>query len=98
MIWTENNKQVPAGSKVATVTFGGRTYDVWKTGSYIAFVPRVAMTSGSLDLQAIFKWIISKGWIPSSSTVGQIDYGVEIVSTGGSNATFTFTDFSITSN
>jgi hypothetical protein len=99
MIWTENYKQVPAGSKVTKVTFGGRTYDVWKTSdnSYIAFVPRAVMTSGNLNLLEFFNWTISKGWLPANSTLGQIDYGVEICSTKNRPATFNFTDFSITS-
>jgi hypothetical protein len=100
MIWTENYNQVPAGSKAATTTFGGMTYDVYKTSSnsYIAFVPNAPLTSGTLDLLAIFNWTISKGWLAASSTLGQIDFGVEIVSTDGKDVTFTFTDFSITSN
>jgi Glycosyl hydrolase family 12 len=99
MIWTENYKQVPAGSKVTKVTFGGRTYDVWKTSDnkYIAFVPKAVTTSGSLDLLQFFNWTISKGWLPANSTLGQIDYGVEICSTNNRPATFHFTDFSITS-
>ena len=36
--------------------------------------------------------------IPSTSTLGQIDYGAEIVSTGGSPATFSFTDFSVSTS
>jgi hypothetical protein len=100
MIWTENYNQVPAGSKTATVTFGGRTFDVWKTSDshYIAFVPTVVMTSGTLDILEIFKWTMSRGWLAANSTLGQLDFGVEIVSTNGANATFYFNDFSITTN
>jgi hypothetical protein len=39
-----------------------------------------------------------QGWLPGNSTLGQIDWGVEIVSTNGTNAAFKCTDFSITSN
>ena len=101
MIWTENYRQVPAGSKAASVTFAGRTYEVWKANwdwTYIALVPTTAMTSGSLDLLEILKWILSKGWIPSGSTIAQICYGVEIVSTDGADARFTFTDFSLSTS
>jgi Glycosyl hydrolase family 12 len=100
MIWTENYNQVPAGSQVASVIFGGRTYNVWKTSdsSYIAFVPTVVFTSGTVDLLEIFNWTISKGWLPANSTLGQICFGVEIVATNGGNATFQFTDFSIASS
>jgi hypothetical protein len=41
---------------------------------------------------------MAQGWLPSNSTLGQIDFGVEIVSTNGAAATFQSTDFSITTN
>ena len=100
MIWNENYKQVPGGSLAASVTLGGRAYNVYKTSSngYIAFVPTAVFTSGTVDILEIFKWTMSKGWLPANSTLGQIDFGVEIVSTNGANATFKCTDFSITGN
>lgn len=100
MIWTENYKQVPAGSLSATVTLGGHTYNVYKTSNngYIAFVPTAIFTSGTIDVLEIFNWTISKGWLPANSTLGQLDFGVEIVSTNSTNAVFKFTDFSITTN
>ncbi len=98
MVWTENYKQVPFGDTVARVTFGAVTYDVWKAtdNSYIAFVPTKAMTSGSLDLLQMFRWLMSKGWLSSTSTMGQIGFGVEVVSTNNTNATFSVTNFSVT--
>ncbi|HEY7175398.1 MAG TPA: hypothetical protein VH442_10815 [Micromonosporaceae bacterium] len=97
MIWTENFHQVPAGDKVRTVAFGGRTYNVWKTADsgYIAFVPTAVITAGTLNLLEMFKWTMAQGWLAASSTLDQICYGVEIVSTGGANQTFDFTNFSI---
>ena len=100
MIWTDNFNQVPAGSRAATATLGGRSYEVWKTSGngYIAFVPGAPLTSGTLDLLEIFNWTLAQGWLPGNSTLGQICFGVEIVATGGGDATFRFTDFSITSS
>jgi len=95
MIWTQNHGQSPSGSVEGAATFGGRTYKVWKSGSYIAFVANANFTSGTLNLLEVFNWIITKGWIPANSTLGQIDYGAEIVSTGGSPATFSFTNFAV---
>lgn len=43
---------------------------------------------------AFFQWIMEQGWIPNSTTLGQVDYGVELVSTNGAPATFSFSDFS----
>jgi len=97
MIWVDNYKQVPAGSKVATQTFGGHTYDVWRTGdgSYVAFVASANFTSGTIDLLQIFQWMMSKGYLAANATMSQIDFGIEICSTNGADATWQVTDFSI---
>jgi len=98
MIWNENFHQVPSGPAVDRVVFGGRTYDVHTASEhhYIAFVPTIPFTYGTLDILEFLHWAIAKGWLPAASTLGAIDLGVEIVSTDGSPATFRFTDFSIT--
>ncbi len=99
MIWTDNYRQVPAGSRVATgLSFAGRTWSLYATGDneYLAFVPSQPMTRGSLDITAFLNYLVAKGRVPASSTLGQICFGVEIVSTDGKPATFRFTDFSVT--
>lgn len=97
MIWTENWNQTPAGSKVGSVQVAGKTWDFWATGKndILTFVSPQPMTSGSLDLKAVLTWLSQQGRIPANSTLGQICYGVEVVSTNGQAATFKFTDFSI---
>lgn len=98
MIWTENFHQTPSGSVAASVTLGGRGYQVWKSGSYIAFVADANFTSGTMNLLQFYDWIIGQGWIPASSGLGQIDYGAELVSTNSAPATFSFTNFSISTS
>jgi hypothetical protein len=98
MIWTDNFNQVPSGSVQETFMLGGQSYQVWKSGNYIAFVDTTNVTSGTLDLLAIFNHLIAKGWVPSNATLGAIDYGVELVSTGGMDATFAVTGFSLTTS
>lgn len=98
MVWTENHGQRPSGSVQGTATISGRTYTVWRSGSYVAFVASSNFTSGSVNLLAVFDWIIGKGWMPASSTLGQIDYGTEIVSTGGAPATFAVHNFSVSTS
>jgi len=95
MIWTDNYHQVPWGTNEGTVTFGGRTYTAWRNGSWIAFVANSNFSSGTMDLLAFFKWIMSKGWIPGNSTLGAVDYGVELVSTNGVPQTFSFSNFTV---
>ena len=95
MIWNDNQKQVPSGSPQGTVTFDGRAYTAWKSDGYVAFVANSNFSSGTLNLLAFFQWIMSKGWIPSNSTLGAVDYGVELVSTNGVPQTFTFSNFTV---
>jgi hypothetical protein len=101
MIWTDNHKQVPAGSRFASnVSLGGRAWDVYATSGngYIAFIPSggASYASGTVDLKAMLNYLVSQGRRAASDTVDQICYGVEIVDTGGTPATWNFTDFSIT--
>jgi hypothetical protein len=98
MIWTDNFRQVPAGSRIATVRLSGRTWRVYATrdNSYIAFVPRQRLTRGSLRLKQMLTWLVGRGRLEPDVTLGQICFGFEVVSTGGSPATFSVSDFSVT--
>lgn len=101
MIWVDNYHQTPAGKKVASsVPLGGRTYDVWWSSSsgYIVFDANNTFTSGTVDILQIFNYAIQQTWLPATSTLGQINLGVEICSTGGNDATWYFNDFSVTTN
>jgi hypothetical protein len=97
MIWTENFHQAPGGRYVQDATFGGRNYKVYKTPNnrYIALVAASPLDSGSIDLLEIIKWTIAKEWLPGKSTLGQICFGVETVSTDDAEAKFEVTAFSI---
>ncbi|NYD43072.1 hypothetical protein [Nocardioides panaciterrulae] len=101
MIWTENFHQVPSGSgasHVATRRFGGHRWKVWATddNGYIAFVPAHRLTHGKLALKKMLDWLVARGHLPHDVTLGAIDFGFEIVSTGGSPARFKVNDFSLT--
>jgi hypothetical protein len=104
MIWVDDYNQVPGGSKVASaVALGGRSYDVWwapssGTGGYVVFDTTATLTSGTVDLLGIFQYAAAHGWLPKASTVDQLSFGVEICSTGGKDATWTFQNYSITAH
>jgi hypothetical protein len=97
MIWTDNFHQVPSGSLVATRNFSGYQWKVWATddNGYIAFVPSHRLTHGTLGLKKMLDWLVATGHLESDVTVGQICYGVEVVSTNGSPATFKINNFSL---
>ena len=103
MIWVDNYNQTPAGTKVATdVSLGGRSYDVWwdphgtSGGGYVVFYANTTFTSGTVDLLQIFNYGAAHGWLPTTSTVGQLSFGIEVCSTNGQTATWTISDYAIT--
>jgi hypothetical protein len=98
MIWTQNHGQTPGGSLIASdIKISGRSWDLWASSdnSYIAFVPSDgrAYPSGTLDLTAFFNYLIQQGRVLSTSTLSQIDYGIEVVSTGGGTVRYNVTNF-----
>ena len=99
MIWTDNHGQTPAGSQMASVTFDGQSYSVWQaTGGPITFVSDTNVTGGDLNLLPFFQWLISQGYEPANSTLDQVAYGAEIVSTNATQETFGFSNFSVSSS
>lgn len=66
MIWTDNYKQVPAGSLIAKrQKFSGHFWEVYTTADkgYVAFVPSVPLTRGTLGFKAMLSWlrVITRG-------------------------------------
>ena len=105
MIWVDNYNQVPAGTKFATaVALDSRTYDVYyeadngNGGHYVAFVADDNFSSGTVDLLAFFNYAVAQSWIPATAPLNQVCFGVEICETNGADATFEFTNFSITAD
>ena len=99
MIWTYNQGQRPAGSVAASsLQFAGQTWTLWATedNHILSFVPATNMASGTVNIRAMLDYLISRGRVPADPSLGQIGYGVEIVSTNAVPATFNFTDFSLT--
>jgi hypothetical protein len=98
MIWTYNNGQTPSGSPSGSFADAGHTYDVYRSPQpyqYIAFVDRSNNLSGHVNLLDFFRYVISRGWMLSSSTLYQICNGVELVSTNSRPEKFTINNFSI---
>ena len=98
MIWTYNNGRTPGGSPSGSFTDADHTYDVYRSSppyQYIAFVDRRNNLLGKVNLLDFFKYVISRGWMPSSSALYQICNGVELVSTNSRPEKFTIDNFSI---
>lgn len=96
MIWLNYRDTTPIGSKVATASLAGTTWDVWygehdgfKTVSYI----RTNTTSMSFDINDFMKDTIQRGYAKSSDYLLGIQAGFEIWS--GSGAGFSVDSFDV---
>ncbi len=85
MIWVDNHGQAPAGSKVATTTFSGATWDLYETSnrSYMAFVREGNASAGTVDLFAALNYLEGRGDLAASDVLWQVNFGWEICSTAG---------------
>jgi hypothetical protein len=94
MIWTKWTSGVgPWGTLYQNnVSIGGTTYNVYQPGGPWSFLRTSQASSGSVDLAAIFKWLVNNGKL-GNGTVGQCQFGVEITSGTG---TWTVNSCSIT--
>lgn len=54
------------------------------------------ITRGSVDIYAMLEWLVTNGYLPSKSTLTQLEYGFEIASTGGVSERFQVTGWSLT--
>lgn len=99
MLWVDNHGQTPAGSKVATTTFSGATWDLYETSdrSYMAFVREGNASSGTVDLFAALNFLKGRGDLAASDVLWQVNFGWEICSTAGVPETFTISNYSLTS-
>jgi len=70
-------------------------YHSWPPYQYIAFVDRSNRLSGRVNLLDFFNYVISRGWMPRSSTLYQICHGVELVSTNSRPEKFTINNFAV---
>jgi hypothetical protein len=101
MIWTDNHRQVPAGRVVKRgVRFSHRTWRLWASGDhhYLALVPDKPLGHGQIALKKRFSYLVAHGYLARGSTLGQVCFGYEIVSTNGTSQRFKIDRFSVTSS
>ncbi|WP_158839897.1 glycoside hydrolase family 12 protein [Saccharothrix deserti] len=99
MIWVNKQGAVgPIGSREATATVGGHTWDVYRgsngSNAVFSFVRTSNTNAGTVDVLAVLKWIQARGWY-GDVTVGDVQFGFEITSASG-GMDFVSNSFSIT--
>jgi hypothetical protein len=97
MVWMNERGAGPLGSKVATASVGGSTWNVYNgsngSNKVFSFVRTSGTDSGSVDILAVLKWVEAKGWF-GNITLGQVQFGFEISGTSGTQ-TFKVNSYSV---
>lgn len=100
MIWNEwhGSQSYWATAATTAVTISGVPYHFVIIGSseYV-FVRDTQVKTGSVDILAALKWLVSKGYYSNSDVPTQIEYGVEICGTSGTQR-FDTTAFTVNVN
>jgi hypothetical protein len=87
MLWMNKTGAVgPLGSRQTSATVGGHTWDVFRgsngSNQVFSFVRQGNVTSGSVDILAVLRWLQARGWF-GNVTLGQVQFGFEITSSSG---------------
>jgi len=93
MIWVDNHGQTPAGRIISHATIFGQHFAVWGSGPTFTFALDHNETSGVTHILATLQWMMEHGYVSSSATLAQVDFGWEVASTGGSPMNFTMTNY-----
>lgn len=101
MIWMNKQGAVgPIGSKQATATIGGHTWDVYRgsngSNAVFSFVRTSNTNSGWVDVLAVMNWIKNRGWY-GDVTINDVQFGFEITSSSG-GMNFTTNSYSVSSS
>lgn len=89
MLWVNYNGSVgPIGSYQDNVTVGGSNWNVYKgtngSNQVFSFLRTSDSNSGTVDVKPILSWIAhTKGWMPGSETIGDVQFGYEVTSSSG---------------
>jgi hypothetical protein len=85
MIWNEWNGGPGywAGQAKTAVSLGGVPYHFYNNGGELMFFRDTQVKSGSVDILAAMQYLVSRGLVKSTDVPTQLEYGVEICSTVG---------------
>jgi Glycosyl hydrolase family 12 len=105
MVWVatspgkDRNLADSGDTKVATYTFDGQKFSLWRNGSGITgfyiFLLDHSESSGMVDLKPMLETLVSLGEIPAASPLTEIPFGWEVSDTGGKPVTFSMSRFDV---
>ncbi|GCE50334.1 cellulose binding domain-containing protein [Thermosporothrix hazakensis] len=87
MVWLYKSGSIqPVGSRQATVTIAGTTWELWRGNAgwnVFSFVRTSSVTSASLDLRDFINDLVTRGWMDPSKYLISVEAGTEIFTGSG---------------
>lgn len=99
MIWVDTTSLRGSGGavRVDSGTIDGQPFTYYVYGGSLPIIKfDTNRRSATVDILEALNWLVSKGHIPANTTIGQLNFGFEICSTGGVAEKFEVLDYSIT--
>jgi hypothetical protein len=98
MVWVDNHHQRPAGNVIARIKIYGKRFAVWKSGSSMYSFALLGKQErrGTVHLLTTMDWLVRRGYLKSSYSLTQVNFGWEICSTDGRPMDFTLTHYGLT--
>ena len=98
MIWIDNaNRGTGGADQIGTSTFGGQKWTLLQYhGGEVIWSSDANKQSGTVDILAMLRDLQSRHLVSAGASIGQIDFGFEICSTGGVPETFSVSHYSLT--
>jgi tripartite-type tricarboxylate transporter receptor subunit TctC len=85
MIWNEDvGDPTYWNTQGKAITINGVAYQFVNLGSENIFIMKNQEKSGSVDILAVFNWEVANGYAKATDVPTQLEYGVEIEATTGS--------------
>ncbi len=92
--WTMNWQYWWNTDRGTTATIDGVAYHAYTNGSGLWFIRDQVTNQGSVDLGHVLQWAVAHGWLKSSQTLGEVEYGFEVSYTG-TPTTFTLNNYTV---
>jgi hypothetical protein len=98
------NRGDGGATQKASASFGGQDWTlyqngggelIWSLGAPGTFAQQ---GSGTVDLLALLRWLQNNGHAAAGASIGEIDFGWEICSTGGVHETFIVSNYDLKSS
>jgi hypothetical protein len=99
MVWVDNHKQTPEGGVVTGTVVDGQPFTIFEGNShmYSLVLAGTHESKGTMNLLAALHALVQRGFISSSDTLTQVDFGWEVASTDNVPMSFEMHSYSLTS-